>query len=100
MTDWFTPTAGNYFGRISKAGIELALAEAKGRDVASGVAGMKKAEAAAYAERVIAETGWHPSAIRITALETLDGDSKPFDQDDEDGDTDGGPQDELVEAAE
>jgi hypothetical protein len=30
MAQWFTPTAENYFGRISKAGILAALAEIKG----------------------------------------------------------------------
>jgi hypothetical protein len=32
MTQWFTPTAGNYFGRITKTGILAALAEVKGFD--------------------------------------------------------------------
>lgn len=67
MVAWFTPTADNYFGRVSKASIEEAVAEAKGRDFASGVAGMKKAEAAAYAERQLAGTGWLPEPIRVVS---------------------------------
>ncbi|SCB39022.1 ParB/RepB/Spo0J family partition protein [Rhizobium hainanense] len=85
MAAWFTPTSENYFGRISKAGIEEALIEAKGVDFASGVAGMKKIEAAAYAVRQIEGTGWLPALVRIADLE-------PFDGDDED--------DKLAEAAE
>jgi ParB family chromosome partitioning protein len=69
MTSWFTATAGNYFGRVSKAGIDEALTEAKGGDFANGVAGMKKAEAAAYAERQIGGTGWLPGPVRIADLE-------------------------------
>ncbi|MCJ9719885.1 ParB/RepB/Spo0J family partition protein [Agrobacterium sp. SHOUNA12C] len=65
MTTWFTPTAGNYFGRINKAGIEAAIAEAKGSDFATGISGMKKGDAAAYAERQISGTGWLPLPVRF-----------------------------------
>ncbi|SEI14624.1 chromosome partitioning protein, ParB family [Rhizobium tibeticum] len=65
MTAWFEPTADNYFGRISKTGIEQAIAEAKGADFAARVSRMKKADAAAYAERQIAGTGWLPAVFRI-----------------------------------
>ncbi len=41
MTAWFTPTAGNYFGNISKAAIIEVLREIKG-DVAPAWNGMKK----------------------------------------------------------
>lgn len=93
MTQWFEPTAEKYFGRISKIGIERALTEAKGADFAAGVSGMKKADAAAYAERQIAGTGWLPALLKIapTADRTseqgdddqLDGDDLPFDVDDQ-----------------
>ncbi|MBA8862755.1 ParB family chromosome partitioning protein [Ochrobactrum anthropi] len=65
MRDWFTPNAANYFSRVSKKGIEHAVAEAKGADFAEGVSGMKKADAAAYAERQIAVTLWLPSQLRL-----------------------------------
>ena len=65
MKEWFTPTAANYFSRISKTGIEQALTEAKGADFAEGVSSMKKADAAAYAERQIAGTGWLPEQMRL-----------------------------------
>jgi ParB family chromosome partitioning protein len=91
MTQWFEPTAENYFGRISKTGIEQALTEAKGADFASGVSSMKKADAAAYAERQIAGTGWLPALLRIAPTaerkmepgdaDNLDRDDSPFDAD-------------------
>lgn len=67
MREWFVPTAANYFSRVSKTGIEEALAAAKGADFAAGVSGMKKGDAAAYAERNIAGTGWLPPQLRIDA---------------------------------
>lgn len=74
MSQWFEPTAANYFSRISKTGIEQALTEAKGADFASGVSAMKKADAAAYAERQIAGTGWLPAPIRIAAVSPQEAD--------------------------
>jgi len=89
MTQWFEPTAENYFGRVSKIGIEQALTEAKGGDFAAGVSGMKKADAAAYAERQIAGTGWLPALLKITTTadrmseqgedDQMDSDDCPFD---------------------
>lgn len=72
MEDWFVPTAANYFSRISKAGIEAALTEVKGADFAEGVSGMKKADAAAYAERQTRGTGWLPKEVRLTSDTGLD----------------------------
>lgn len=93
MTQWFEPTAENYFGRVSKTGIEQALTEAKGADFAAGVSGMKKADAAAYAERQIAGTGWLPALLKIAPTadrapeqgdeDQLDRDDCPFDLDDQ-----------------
>jgi ParB family chromosome partitioning protein len=86
-------TADSYFGRVSKTGIEQAITEAKGADFAAGVSGMKKADAAAYAERQLAGTGWLPALVRIApTAEQLreqmadaggtDPDECPFDLDD------------------
>jgi ParB family chromosome partitioning protein len=50
MAVWFTPTAANYFIRISKTGILAALQEVKGA-TAPGWAKAKKTELAAIAER-------------------------------------------------
>lgn len=93
MTQWFEATADSYFGRVSKTGIEQAITEAKGADFAAGVSGMKKADAAAYAERQLAGTGWLPALVRIApTAEQLreqmadaggtDPDECPFDLDD------------------
>ncbi|MGR9223106.1 hypothetical protein [Rhizobium leguminosarum] len=68
MIQWFEPTTENYFGRISKTEIEQALTEAKGADFAAGVSGLKKADAAAYAERQIAGTGWLPALLKIALI--------------------------------
>lgn len=89
MTQWFEPTAENYFGRVSKTGIEQALTEAKGADFAAGVSGMKKADAAAYAERQIAGTEWLPALLKIaptadrTSEQGDDDHQAPFDLDDQ-----------------
>jgi len=50
MAAWFTPPAGNYFGRIGKAKILEGLREVKG-SVAPAWQKMKKADLAALAER-------------------------------------------------
>ena len=63
MTAWFTPTAENYFGRLSKAAIIDSLLDAKGA-VASAWATMKKSELASLAERELAGTRWLPHILR------------------------------------
>jgi ParB family transcriptional regulator, chromosome partitioning protein len=67
MRKWFTTTSDTYFAHLNRQSIECAVAEAKGEDFAKGIAGMKKAEAAAYAERQIDGSGWLPAPIRIAA---------------------------------
>jgi ParB family chromosome partitioning protein len=66
MTAWFTPTAENYFARVSKTGILEALTEAKG-DIAPAWNKAKKGELAVIAERQLAETGWLPALLRKAA---------------------------------
>jgi ParB family chromosome partitioning protein len=66
MTAWFTPTAENYFARVSKTGILEALTEAKG-DIAPAWNKAKKGELAVIAERQMAETGWLPVLLRKAA---------------------------------
>ena len=106
MTQWFEPTAENYFGRVSKTGIEQALIEAKGADFASGVSGMKKADAAAYAERQIAVTGWLPALLKVAPTAeraTEQGDDDQSDRDDYPFDLNDQPEtenDQFPEAAE
>jgi len=66
MNAWFTPTAGNYFGKVSKTGILEALTEAKG-DIAPAWNKAKKGELAVIAERQVADTGWLPALLRKAA---------------------------------
>jgi len=66
MTAWFTPTAENYFAKVSKTGILEALTEAKG-DIAPAWTKAKKGELAVIAERQVAETGWLPAPLRKAA---------------------------------
>ena len=64
MAQWFTPTAENYFARISKAAILHALQEAKGTPLSPATAKLSKSELAALAERTVAGTGWLPAPLR------------------------------------
>jgi ParB family transcriptional regulator, chromosome partitioning protein len=66
MTQWFRPTAANYFSRIGKPGILAALQEVKGA-TAPAWAKMKKSELAALAERELADTGWLPALLKRPA---------------------------------
>ena len=64
MKSWFTPTAENYFARISKPQILDAIREAKGTAPAPAWEKLKKAELATVAERETAGTGWLPLTLR------------------------------------
>jgi ParB family chromosome partitioning protein len=66
MNAWFTPTAENYFAKVSKTGILEALTEAKG-DIAPAWTKAKKGDLATIAERQLAETGWLPALLRKAA---------------------------------
>jgi ParB family chromosome partitioning protein len=64
MTQYFKPTAENYFSRISRTQIIEALTEVKGGSLAPVWAKASKRALAAIAEREIAETGWLPAILR------------------------------------
>jgi ParB family chromosome partitioning protein len=66
MNAWFTPTAENYFTKVSKTGILEALTEVKGA-TAPAWDKAKKSELAAIAEREIAQSGWLPAPLRKAA---------------------------------
>jgi len=93
----FTPTAANYFGRVSRDAILAALTEAKGTAPAPSWAKMKKAELAALAERQVAGTGWLPVALSIA--DVADQDDEGVADADADKDVDYSD-DELADAAE
>ena len=67
----FTPTAANYFGRVKKPQILEAVTEAKGEEAAAAIAGHKKGDMAAEAERLLAGTSWLPKPLRAPALDVL-----------------------------
>jgi ParB family transcriptional regulator, chromosome partitioning protein len=65
ISAWFTPTADNYFGRVSKRQILEAIFEAKGQPAAPAWEKLKKPELAKEAERQVAGTGWLPKPLRV-----------------------------------
>ncbi len=58
------PTADNYFGKVTKARIIEAVAEAKGDETAALIEHLKKPDMAREAERLMADAGWLPEPIR------------------------------------
>jgi len=64
---WFTPSAENYFSRVSKPQILDAIREAKGQPPAPAWEKLKKAELAQEAERQLAGSGWMPELLRPAA---------------------------------
>jgi ParB family chromosome partitioning protein len=64
MTSTWTPTAANYFGRVSKERIVGAMREGVSAEAAANIAGMKKLAMAEAAERRLAGTGWLPELLR------------------------------------
>lgn len=66
MADWFETTGETYFNHVNRTTVELAIAEAKGKDAELAVrAAKKKSEAVTIAERQIAGTRWLPVPVRI-----------------------------------
>ncbi|MGC4087287.1 MAG: ParB/RepB/Spo0J family partition protein [Polyangiaceae bacterium] len=64
MTQWFTPTAENYFSRVGRDSIVKAICEAKSVPAKRSWQKQKKAELATLAEREISGTGWLPEPLR------------------------------------
>src|SRR6201999_1915953 len=56
VSDWFTPTADNYFSHVSKRQMLEAIFEAKGQPAAPAWEKLKKPELAKVAERQVAGT--------------------------------------------
>jgi len=61
--EWWKPTSANYFSRIGKDQIVDALSSAGRTGNASDAEGMKRKEAAEFAESVLKETDWLPSCM-------------------------------------
>jgi len=62
-TGW-TPTADNFFGRVTKARIVGAVREAKGLDAARRIETLKKGDMAKEAEKHLIGTNWLPEPLR------------------------------------
>jgi ParB family transcriptional regulator, chromosome partitioning protein len=65
MRRWFTPTASNFFAKISKQAILDSIAEARGTPCAPSWEKLKKPELAMLAEHHTAGTGWLPKPVRL-----------------------------------
>ena len=71
LSQWFTPTAENFFSRVTKQQTLKALQEAKGVPAAPAWSNLKKGDLAVLAEQQIAGTGWLPEPMRPLADEEL-----------------------------
>lgn len=69
MTATWTPTARSYFGRVTKAHIAEAVAEAVSPEAAERITPMKKGDMADAAEQLVAATGWLPPLLRTRQAE-------------------------------
>ncbi|HET6377261.1 ParB/RepB/Spo0J family partition protein [Sinorhizobium meliloti] len=58
------PTVDAFLGRVTKARILQAVAEAKGQRAADRIEHLKKGEMAAEAETLLADAGWLPEPLR------------------------------------
>ena len=63
------PTVANYLGRVTKARILEAVREGAGERPAQLIEHLKKADMAKEAERLLADTGWVPEALRMSQTE-------------------------------
>ncbi len=73
----WTPTIGNYLGRVTKGRILEAVREAKGEQAAQLIDHLKKGDMAKEAERLLADTGWVPEPLRTPGFDDGQGDAEP-----------------------
>ncbi len=73
----WTPTVGNYLGRVTKGRILEAVREAKGAQAAQLIDHLKKGDMAKEAERLLADTGWVPEPLRTPGHDDTRGDAAP-----------------------
>lgn len=64
MREWWTPTAANFLGLLTKSQIVEALNDAGLTGAAADAGKMKKGDAAEHAESVMAQTRWVPVWMR------------------------------------
>ncbi len=73
----WTPTVGNYLGRVTKGRILEAVREAKGEQAAQLIDHLKKGDMAKEAERLLAGTGWVPEPLRTPGHDDTQRDAAP-----------------------
>ncbi|VFU10180.1 ParB/RepB/Spo0J family partition protein [Methylocella tundrae] len=66
------PTVDNFLGRVTKARILQAVAQAKDQRAADRIEHLKKGDMAAEAETLLADTGWLPEPLRTPDRATGD----------------------------
>ena len=64
MAASWTPTAANFLGRVTKARIQQAVAEARGQRAAERIEHLKEVEMATEAETLLGGSGWLPEPLR------------------------------------
>lgn len=64
MTDHWTPATDNFLGRIHADLVAQAVREAKGKDAAGQLAGLKRDERIVLGAKLVAGTGWLPQLLR------------------------------------
>ncbi|WP_336959905.1 ParB/RepB/Spo0J family partition protein [Sphingobium aquiterrae] len=68
--DW-TLTVDSYLGRVTKAHITAAVADAVSEEAAARIVPLKKPDMALAAEQLLAGTGWLPAVLRTPEPETV-----------------------------
>jgi ParB family chromosome partitioning protein len=64
MADWWAPTAGAFLAHVPKAKLAEAVKEAVSEDEAAKLGKLKKGDAVAKAEALLAGTRWLPTPLR------------------------------------
>jgi ParB family chromosome partitioning protein len=67
------PTVDNFLGRVTKARILQAVAQAKGQRAADRIEHLKKGDMATEAEMLLADTAWLPEPLRTPGRAAGDG---------------------------
>ena len=69
LAQTWTPTAANFFGKVTKGRILNAVREGRGESAAQLIDHLKKADMAREAERLLERSGWLPQPMRTPGLE-------------------------------
>ena len=78
-TGW-TPTVDTFLGRVTKARILLAVAEAKGQRAADRIEHLKKGEMAEQAQELLAGNGWIPEPLRTPGRSVIEASAEVADE--------------------